>query len=381
MNAATTTLQTLRDISNVTKKWSSPHSIKDLQITRWSEYLPIYRIGAALYLPDLIHQVTNATPLELMLSFASPNQEAQANERVLQTIHAAHPTLFHEELYRMKDPGWRLTQVVDPQQHDDATRLFLALYAIRTRKVFSRPQRDHMGLYAVKNTLEHIFPNLSDNTLALQLVCASNPALGSLWVHQKEHQGKAVDMMALELLAYQDRYTLTRKHYARMSDDEFIMWVNPKIQQELAFSSMRDNNKRNSYPKEKIPLLYEHNPWLYVVDVVLNDDARNAENMASQWFEKMLLRASERFGQTNFHGTIDMLRLAGDSRGKKYFDLVIQKYAPSAYKALEITSLMSNDLGEKITLWVQMLGSNSFVNHPVPSDLFEEHPSQANASQ
>ena len=170
-------------------------------------------------------------------------------------------TLSHEELYRMKDPEWRLTQVVDPQQHDDATRLFLALYAIRTRKVFSRPQRDHMGLYAVKNTLEHIFPNLSDNTLALQLVCASNPALGSLWVHQKEHQGKAVDMMALELLAYQDRYTLTRKHYARMSDDEFIMWVNPKIQQELAFSSMRDNNKRNSYPKEKIPLLYEHNPW------------------------------------------------------------------------------------------------------------------------
>lgn len=370
MNAATTTLQTLRDISNVTKKWSSPHSIKDLQITRWSEYLPIYRIGAALHLPDLIHQVTNATPLELMLSFASPNQEAQANERVLQTIHAAHPTLSHEELYRMKDPEWRLTQVVDPQQHDDATRLFLALYAIRTRKVFSRPQRDHMGLYAVKNTLEHIFPNLSDNTLALQLVCASNPALGSLWVHQKEHQGKAVDMMALELLAYQGRYTLTRKHYARMSDDEFIMWVNPKIQQEYAGASIRDNNKITSYPKEKIPLLYESNPWLYVVDVVLNDDARNAEKIASEWFEKMLFRASEHFSE-NVHSSIDVLRLASSSRGKKYFDKTIQKYAPSAYSALETTTLMSNDLNEKLMLWLQMLSASKTPLIQVPPHLFE----------
>lgn len=370
MNAPTT-IQTLKDIFDATRKWSSHQTIKNLKIEQWSEYLPIYRIGAALYLPNLVDHVRNATPLELMLSSSTSEWKTPPDERALQAVHAAHPTLSLEELSHMHDPDWRLNNDAAPEKHDDATKLFLALYAIRTRKVISRPQRDHMGLYAVKNALERIVPNLSDNTLAQQLVCATNPALGSLWVHHKEHQGQDVDMLALELLAYQDRYTLTKKHYVQMTDDEFIMWVNPKIQQEYAGASIRDNNKINSYPKEKIPLLYESNPWLYVVDVVLNDDARNAEKIASEWFEKMLFRASKHFSE-NVHSSIDVLRLASSSRGKKYFDKTIQKYAPSAYSALEITTLMSNDLNEKLMLWLQMLSASKTPVIQVPPYLFEQ---------
>ena len=380
MNAPTT-IQTLKDIFDATRKWSSHQTIKNLKIEQWSEYLPIYRIGAALHLPNLVDHVRNATPLELMLSSSTSEWKTPPDERALQAVHAAHPTLSLEELSHMHDPDWRLNNDAAPEKHDDATKLFLALYAIRTRKVISRPQRDHMGLYAVKNALERIVPNLSDNTLAQQLVCATNPALGSLWVHHKEHQGQDVNMLALELLAYQHRYTLTKKHYGQMTDDEFIMWVNPQNAQNLTYSSIQNNNKINSYPKEKIALLYEYNPWLYVVDVLLNDDARNAENIASEWFEKMLLRACENFNQTSACGPIDMIRLAYHPRGTKYFNAVIQKYAPSAYAALQTTRLMTSDVTEKLTLWVQMLSSSSSVSHPVPSDLFEEHPSQANAYQ
>ena len=314
----------------------APGMLRPLYKNKAHECNSLMRLAFAPLLSKELQQISPLTPLEWMAVSQNSNLDLV---NISHEISAIHTELGPEHIRHMLGPQWSLNKDPFFDKVTPQTQLLMYRWAMLSRRCVQRNRGWKTPVGEVLKFIETLPEYLRTDSFAQHITAAGNP---SLFAGMLESSKVALDSDAVAIGFCSDSHVVRRDWHSYMSISTFEQLIcyesrefskgNPRLYVEDVY--LKDP-KLLMFTPEQLPSVLEHNPALYLHNVVLNNDIRNSENQVNTWFKPMLYQSLGRCVKDAGYAD-QILASLKSPRGPKWFERTFLKYAPEEFEFLKV---------------------------------------------